>query len=341
VKKSFRVLLATVFILSLVMATACSSGGYEEGKMRVSLYSPETPDMTRQLAEAFEAAHGGTVDVQYAGTNVLVNRMIAELDNPLADVWYGGGGILPFETAVERGIIVPYTPEFAQDWDVYENGIKVRHEDWYWVGVEVFVLGFAYNSDLVDESELPRTWDDLLDPKWKGKIQFPNPAASGTATLMVLSQMMEKGTEAGWEYFDQLVEQANAIPDSGGAPTRAAAMGEALIGIGFDFMAYEAKANGEAVDFVVPERTPVLVNPVSLTTNGPNPEAGKAFIDFLLSKEGQQILADWYHIPIHPEVESKTPLSVESVMPHAMDLDIDWVLENFDDVRNGWRERYQ
>jgi iron(III) transport system substrate-binding protein len=342
-KKSSSLLLV-VMLLSSVFLAACGGGDDASGDGgdigNINLYSPETPDMTRELADKFEELHGGTVNVQYAGTNVLVNRMIAEIDNPQGDLWYGGGGILPFETAVDKGIIAPYTPEMAEDWEVVESGIKVKHQDEMYTGVEIFVLGFIYNTELVSEEEAPKTWDDLLDPKWEGKIQFSNPAASGTATLMVLSQMMERGEEEGWEYFEKLMDQANAVPDSGSGPTKAVAMGEAHIGVAFDFMAYEQKAKGETVDFILPEKTPVLVNPVSLVKDGPNPEGGKAFIDFLLSKEGQQILADWYHIPINPEVESKTPLTLEKAQESAIDLDIDWVIENYDRIRDEWQEKF-
>lgn len=341
--KSLKVFLAITMSISLLFATACSSdSSSSEGDIgTISFYSPETPDMTNDIKAVFEESVGGTVNVQYAGTNVLINRMIAEMDNPQADLWYGGGGILPFEAAIEKGFIESYIPESVKDWDVYENGIKVRHEDWMWVGTEVFVLGLVYNTDLVDEADLPKTWDDLLDPKWKGLLQMPNPAASGTATLLVLSQMMERGEEAAWEYFDKLVEQMSAIPDSGGAPTRAVTTGEALIGVGFDFMAYQNKARGEAVDFIVPEKTPILVNPVSLIKDGPNPDGGKALIDFMLTEEGQKLKADWYHIPIMPGIESKSPLTLESLSGHAQELDIDWVVENYDRIRNEWKERYQ
>jgi len=293
------------------------------------------------LKQKYEELYDEKVDVHYAGTNVLVNQMLAEKDNPKADVWYGGGGILPFEAAVEKGILSSYIPDFAADWNIVEDGIKMKHEDGKYVGVEIFVLGFAYNTDLVTEEEAPKTWEDLLDPKWEGKIQFPNPAASGTSTLMVMDQMMQQGEEQAWEYFEKLVNQANSIPDSGSAPTTAVSMGEAHIGIGFDFMAYEQKAKGESVDFIVPDKTPVLVNPATLIEGGPNSEGGKKFIDFLLSKEAQEIMADWYHIPINPEVESKTPLTLDIVKEHANDLDVDWVNENYDKVRNKWKENFQ
>jgi len=342
--KRFGGLAASVLLATGLLA-GCAGGASEGGGggkgERITLYSPETPDFTKELAQKYEEIHGEKVDVHYAGTNILVNQMMAEKDNPKADVWYGGGGILPFEAAVDRGILASYIPDFAADWDVVENGIKLKHEDGKYVGVELFVLGFSYNTDLVSEEEAPKTWADLLDPKWEGKIQFPNPAASGTATLMVMDQMMQQGEDKAWEYFDKLVKQANSIPDSGSAPTKAVAMGEAHIGIGFDFMAYEQKAKGETVDFVVPDKTPVLVNPATLIEGGPNAEGGKKFIDFLLSKEAQQIMADWYHIPINPDVESRTPLTLEKVKEHAVDLDIDWVNENYDRVRNEWKDKFQ
>jgi len=346
-KKSLQFLLITMVVSLLVALGACADeSGSEDGDNveggsgeAITLYSPETPDLTNELAQKYEELHGNRVNVHYAGTNVLVNQMMAEKGNPQADVWYGGGGILPFEAAVGKDIITQHIPPAAQDWEVVEDGIKMKHEDGYYAGVEMFVLGFAYNTELVSEEEAPKTWEDLLDPKWEGKIQFPNPAASGTSTLMVLSYMMENGEEEGWDYFQKLTDQANSIPDSGSAPTKAVAMGEAHIGVGFDFMAYEHQNNGETVDFVVPEKTPILVNPITLIKDGPNPEGGKDFMEFMLSDEAQEILASWAHIPINPDVESTTPLSVDSIKENAVDLDIDWVNENYDRIRDEWQTK--
>ncbi|GIO24657.1 ABC transporter substrate-binding protein [Oceanobacillus sp. J11TS1] len=341
-----QLVISVLFVVFISLLAACagddtSGDASSSGGGSITLYSPETPDLTKELADKFEEIHGDKVNVDYAGTNVLVNQMIAEKGNPQADVWYGGGGILPFEAAVDKDIITQYIPEAAEDWEVTENGIKMKHQDDYYVGTEIFVLGFAYNTALVSEEEAPKTWEDLLDPKWEGKIQFPNPAASGTSTLMVLSYMMQHGEEEGWEYFQKLTDQANSMPDSGSGPTKGVAMGEAEIAIGFDFMAYELKENGEDVDFIIPDETPVLVNPVTLVKDGPNPEGGKKFMDFMLSDEAQEILASWNHIPINPEIESQTPISLENVQEHAIDLDIDWVNENYDRIRNEWNNKIQ
>ena len=107
--KRIGILMAGILLSALVLAGCAgnsSDGGGKSGD-RITLYSPETPDFTKELAQKYEELHGEKVDVHYAGTNILVNQMMAEKDNPKADVWYGGGGILPFEAAVERGILLP------------------------------------------------------------------------------------------------------------------------------------------------------------------------------------------------------------------------------------------
>lgn len=329
----------------VLTSTACGGGfggggGNGDGDLgTISFYSPETPEMTEEMAQAFEEEHDADVQVTYSGTNELVNQMIAEETNPQGDVWYGGGGWMPFENALDDGLIEPYTPSTVEDMEAQEGDIQLREDDWGWIGAELFVLGLAYDPAEVEEDELPETWADLADDRWEDELQFPNPAASGTATLLVLSQLMEMGDDEGWDYLEELVDLANAIPDSGGAPTEAVTTGEASIAVGYDFMAYQHEDRGESVDFHIPEETPVLVNPVTMVTDGPNEEGAEAFIDWMMSTEGQQIRADWFHIPLDPEVEASTPITLDEVEDHAQELDVDYVLDNYDDARDEWDER--
>lgn len=110
---------AITLLISILLLSACagddSSSGSGDGDGgdigSITLYSPETPELSKELAQKFEEVHGGDVSVHYAGTNVLVNQMMAEKNNPEADVWYGGGGILPFEAAVDKDIITSYIPK--------------------------------------------------------------------------------------------------------------------------------------------------------------------------------------------------------------------------------------
>lgn len=338
-RKKITYFVVTVFTLLILVSGCSSTSTGVDGD--ITFFSPENLDMLRELAGVYEDVFpGANVSPEYSGTNDIINQLIAESGNPSGDMWYGAGGFIPFETAKERGILEPFTPEAAKDWDVYESGIKMRDDDWYWVAMNFRVLGFAYNPELVSEEDAPKTWDDLLDPKWTGKMQMANPAASGTSTLIVLSQLLRLGEEQGWEYMDQLVGQMSTMPDAGSAPATAVTRGEAEIAIVFDYHAYTLQGQGESIDFIVPDVTPVLANPAALIKDAPNREGGGEMMNFLLSKEAQQIFADNYMLTIRDDVESRTPLTLENVMPHAQDMDIDWVLENYDRARVEWRDRY-
>ena len=313
------------------------------GTGRLHFYSPETPDMTAEMGDGFSAATGIPVDVSYGGTSVIFNRLVAEARRPNADVWYGAGGLIPFEVGRVEGLTEPYTPPEWADMPAYnEFGLKMRDDEWHWVAMEYFVIGLAYNTELVSNDEVPRNYDDLLDPKWRGEIQMPNPASSGTATLFVMSQLLRLGWDTGWEYLAELVDQTSAIPDSGAGPTRAVAAGNAKIAICFDFMPYQLAERGERVSFVLPEPTPILANPIALVNTGPNPDIAKDFINWMLSADGgQSILGRWSHLPMHPDVTGiARPTTFPDVMHATQDLDIEWLVENFDEIRAEWRRRF-
>lgn len=328
-----------------LFATACSGGGTgnpDDEIGTINFYSPETADMTEEIARAFEEQVGGQVNVTYGGTGDIVNRLQAEKSNPRGDIWYGGGGWIPFEFAKDEGLLAEYTPEPAQDWEQFEGPIQMYEDDWYWTGADVFTLGLSYDTEEFEESELPQTWEELADDKWKDRFQLPNPAASGTATLFVLSQMMAFGEDEAWEYFDKIVENAQAIPDSGAGPTQAVAQGEADLGVAFEFMPYQLEEQqGATTGFFIPEDTPVLVNPITLIADGPNPEGAKKFMDWFLSPEGAQVRADWQYLPTTTEgVDVGIPLEVSQIVDHSMEMDVEWTADNSDRVRSEWNDRY-
>jgi iron(III) transport system substrate-binding protein len=312
---------------------------------RVVLYCPESPDLSAKLGKAFEAETGIKVDVQYGGTNAIVNRLIAERGNPNADVWYGGGGLLSFLYGKREGITTPYTPPAFKDLPVQQGNVYLRDKDWHFCGAEVFVIGFAYNPKRVSKEEAPKTWKDLLDRKWRGQIQMPNPAASGTSTLTVLSLIMQELKKGGsekdaWAYFEALNKNVSLFPESGAAPTRAVAKGDAKIAICFSFMPWGLAARGESVDFILPEQTPVIANPVALVKGSKRPENGKKLYDFIVGPGGQKILADHSQIILNPDVKPTTPLSFTDVAKNAMPLDVDWAEANYDRIRNEWRAKF-
>lgn len=312
---------------------------------RVVLYCPESPDLSAKIGKAFEEETGIKVNVQYGGTNAIVNRLVAEKNNPNADVWYGGGGLLSFLYAKREGITTPYIPPIFKDLPVQKGNVYLRDKDWNFVGAEVFVIGFAINPKFLSKEEAPKTWDELLDPKWKGQIQMPNPAASGTATLTVLSMLMQarragRPESDGWAYFDKLNKNVILYPESGAAPTRAVAKGDVKIGICFSFMPWSLAARNESVAFILPQQTPVVANPVALIRGSKRPENGKRLYDFILGDVGQKILADHSQIVLNHNVKPTTPMSFNEVSKNAMPMDVEWAEANYDRIRNEWRARF-
>src|SRR5699024_9188684 len=160
----FRFITCSIFSLFFILlmnafveSDSKNVSGKGDSDQGITLSSPELPDLSKELTQKYQELHCEQVDVHYAVTTVLVSIMMAEKEHPQADVWYGGGGILPFEAAVDKDIIAQYVPESAEDWEVVEDGIKTKHEDDYYTGVEVFVLGFSYNTELVSEDEAPKS----------------------------------------------------------------------------------------------------------------------------------------------------------------------------------------
>ena len=127
-------------------------------------------------------------------------------DNPKADVWYGGGGIVPFMTATEEGLLEPYVPAGYEEMPVERGNLILRDKDFHWTGMCIIALGFAYNPQILSAEEIPKTWDDLVDPRYRGMIEMWDPGVSGTAMLFLGSTLMRaknegRGEEAGWDYL--------------------------------------------------------------------------------------------------------------------------------------------
>ena len=196
--------LFVIFLLCLSLV-GCRLPGGEEGE-KVRVYTP-FPEMTsKRLKRAFEAKTGIKVVEVKDGTTRLLGRLKAEKARPVADVWYGGGGIVPFMTAAREDLLEPYVPKGYEQMPLRRGNLILRDEEYRWTGMCIIALGYAYNPQIFSEKELPKTWDDLTDPKYKGQIEMWDPSVSGTATLFVGSALQRhinrgEGEEAGWDFL--------------------------------------------------------------------------------------------------------------------------------------------
>jgi len=155
----------------------------------------------------------------------------------------------------------------------------------------VLVSPFGYNTNLVKAEEAPKSFADLLDPKWAGKMVKAHPAYSGT----IMNSTYQTARELGWEYFEKLSKQRIMQVQSATDTPKKIALGERAIMIdGAGYLIIQYKEKGDPVDIIYPaEGTPVATSPSVLFKSAPNPNAGRLFQNWMHSREAQQILVDF------------------------------------------------
>ena len=257
----------------------------KEGK--VVWYTSLVLPSAEKVAKLFEAAHPGiTVEVHRTGSERILQRLMQELSANIrnADVVHTSDAG-HFVLLKDRKLLARYTPAGVE---AFPAGFKDR--DGYYYGLRATVNAIVYNTKAVAGSDVPKTWKDLLDPKWKGKLVTAHPGYSGVIAthVLALSQLH------GWDYFKQLAQNRVMIKQSAADPSTVVASGERVVAVnGGEYSAYQLKKKGNPIDIVYPkEGVPLVVSPTAITSFAPHPNAARLFTDFTFSRELQQVLAD-------------------------------------------------
>jgi iron(III) transport system substrate-binding protein len=174
----------------------------------------------------------------------------------------------------------------------------------FWMASQEYILTPGINTDLVPKGQEPRTWDDLLAPKWKGKMAWNSTPSSSAGQGFVGTVLMEWGEAKARPYFEKLAKQdVAAIKASGRQILDQVIAGEYAIGLQiFNNHAPISKKRGAPVGWLKMEPGLEVVLPMSLTKGAPHPNAGKLLFEFILSEEGQSIMANSGEIPVLPSV---------------------------------------
>ena len=231
-----------------------------------------------------------------SGGGALLNRVVSETKagKNFFDVVNGNGElVLPL---MELGVLAPYV---SPERKVISEDLKDDKGFWTSVYVNSIVLG--YNKNLVKRENLPRTYDELLDPRWKGrKISLDD---SYTTLLQGLISVW--GKEKALGYFKKLAEQEPVIMRGSTVRVQLAAAGEFPLVVAYANITQYLAEKGAPVDWVPLEPAIISVNTVMLGAKASHPNAAKLLVDFTLSKEGQEKLWDFQRIPSRSDVEAK------------------------------------
>ncbi len=284
-------------VVGLALAISASSA---LAKGRLVVYCSNEPKACQTAVDLFGKKHDVRVDMTRSGSGSTYAKILAEKDNPKGDVWYAGT-LDPHSQAGVNGLLETYkSPMLAEIGEAFKNPATNKANQT--TGVYAGVLGYSVNTQLLKENNLamPQSWMDLTKPEYKGLVQVASPQSSGTAytALATLAQLW--GEEKAFEFLAKLHQNIGQYTKSGSAPGKAAARGETLIGIGFLHDHAKQIKNGFPLELVVPsEGTGYEIGGLSIIKGARNLDNAKKFVDFMLSKEGQEIggKIDMFQVP--------------------------------------------
>lgn len=293
---------------------------------RLVIYCSATNLMCEEEAKAFGEKYKVRTSFIRNGSGSTLAKIEAEKRNPQADVWYGGT-LDPHAQAGEMGLLEAYkSPNLNQIMPQFQDPAKIKGN--YSSAIYIGVLGFGVNTDRLKQLNLPvpKCWEDLTKPIYKGEIQIADPQSSGTAYTALATFDQLWGEEKAFDYLKKLNANVSQYTKSGIAPARNAARGESAIGIGFLHDYSLEKEKNAPLELIVPcEGTGYEIGGVSIIKGARNMDNAKLFVDWALSKEAQEL--SWkkgqsYQILTNVEAET-SPLALKLSDLNLIDYDMD------------------
>ena len=310
---------------------------------KLVVYSALNEDNTIAIADQFKADTGIEIEYISLGGGDAVARVQAEMGNPKADFLVGGSVDL-YGSLSEAGAFLEYdSPN--------NDGLDERFNDpnHFWQGWYMGVLSIIVNQDRFDKElapkglAMPETWDDLLDPAYKGEIIMAHPTTSGTAYTVLATLVQLKGDDGVWEYLGQLNNNMSQYTKSGAAAPNAVAMGEAAIALTFSHDGLQPTAEGYPIELSFPsDGTGYEVGATALIKGGKaeEQENAKLFIDWMCSEKGQGLYAEnnSFRVPTNTKAAVADGL-VTLDQVEVIDYDAVWAAGAKSDYCNQFEEK--
>ncbi len=316
---------ALALMLSLTGTALAQSG-------KLVLYTSQPDKDAQQTVDAFRKAHPNVqVEIFRSGTTEIMGKLAAE---------FAAGAPRPDLLLIADAVSMEQLK--ADNRLEAHAGAKVEgfqpgsfDTERFYFGTKLITTGIAYNTAAKVK---PESWADLMKPEFKGQISMPSPLYSGAAAIM-LSAFAERG-DLGWKFFDALRANDAAAVRGNGAVLRSVATGEKAYGILVDFMALNAKEKGSPIEFVFPkEGVPAVTEPVAMLRTSQNKDAARAFIDFLLSDEGQRLAVSQGYVPAKAGIKGPSWLP-EGTKINVMQKDLKSVLRRTEADKKQFADKF-
>ncbi len=321
----------------LVLWWGCSQ---QPKRSPVVVYSPHGSEMLSAFKRAYEAANPSQ-DVQWLdmGAQDAYERVRTERANPQADVWWGGPSIT-FIRAEQESLLERYIPS----WDT-AVGPEMKSDRGFWYGTFVTPEVIMYNSHVLKEEEAPKDWDDLLDPRWRGKIIIRSPLASGTMRV-IFGALLEReeartgSIDAGFAWLRRLDANTKTYAAD---PTQLyvkIAREEGILTL-WDLpdVLIQIQRNRYPFGYRVPlSGTPLITEGIAIVRGAPHPAEARSFYEFVTSRESLlRQIREFGRIPARNDLPSlEFPDWLRSLRDSALPVDWTRLSEN----EQGWMRRW-
>jgi iron(III) transport system substrate-binding protein len=269
---------------------------------KVVVYSAMDLPVGEKLGKAFEAQYPGIqVQIERSGSERLFQRIDQEFASGIraADV-VNSSDASHFITWKKNGWLAPFVTE-----DIAQHFLaEYRDPEGMSATTRIYLSSIAYNTNLVKPDDAPKSFADLLDPKWAGKMVKGHPAYSGT----IMTTTFQLVRELGWDYYEKLSKQRVMQVQSSTDPPKKLALGErAIMADGNEYNVVLLKEAGQPVEPVYPtEGTPTVSGPTGIFATAPHPKAARLFQAWLHTRETQQFFVDFTaQYSVHAQVQSK------------------------------------
>ena len=326
---------AMLFAVLLLVAMARSSAAEE-----LVVYGSTPADEWAVYKAAFEAENPDITLTQFGdASGIIIARILAERDNPTADVIFDmpATGIL---TLVHEGLIEPYAPAGLADID---PRLVDTHEPPHWIAFSGYAALVCYNRDegALRNIPAPASWRDLAKPIYRGQVTMPNPNSSGTGMIIVAGILATFGEEEGWAFLDRLHENIAFYTHSGSKPCKLAGAGEYTIGMSLENAPIREIDNGAPIDPVIPDEGLFWeIASVGIVRGTENADAAQRFVDWVSSRPANEIFADYWSIIAVRDLAKQRPYLPENFLDRLQVIDFQWVSDNRERIGDEWARRY-
>jgi iron(III) transport system substrate-binding protein len=326
--------------VSLVLLPSCISADVSVGTAtegEITVYTALQEKQIPAYLAAFQAKYPDIeVNVVRESTGIITDKLLAEKDNPPADVVWGVAA-----TSLLLGewneILQAYAPAGLER---VVPQFRDPANPPYWVGIDLWMSAFCVNTEEIEKRGLPipQSWSDLVAPAYKGHIVMSNPNSSGTGFLSVSGVLQIYEEEKGWQYLEQLHQNIGEYTESGSKPCKLAGAGEYAIGISFGFQGIIEKANGKPIKTVFPtEGSGWEIEANALVSKEDIKPAAKTFLDWAISDNAMKEYAQNWAV-----TSVKTDQPIPEGFPadpttQLIDNDFPWAAANRQGILSEWQ----